>query len=195
MSGAAPRPAVFLDRDGTLIEDRHYLRDPAGVVLVPGVADAVARLNARGVPVVVVTNQSGIARGLLTEADYARVHARLVELLAGAGARVDAAYHCPHHPDVDGACDCRKPGPALYERAAAELGLDLSRSLYVGDRWRDVAPALRAGGTGVLVPSPDTPADERERAAREAAVAPSLADAVRRWPVAEARLTVGTGRD
>ena len=175
---AGGRPAAFLDRDGTLVEDVHYLSRPEQLRLVPGAADAVRRLDEAAVPVVVITNQSGIARGLLTEAEYAVVERRLDAMLRAEGARLAASYHCPHLPEISGPCDCRKPGTLLYERAAAEHGLDLTRSLYVGDRWRDVSPALRFGGTGVLVPSPDTPPDEIARARREARVAATLGDAV-----------------
>jgi D-glycero-D-manno-heptose 1,7-bisphosphate phosphatase len=177
---ASGRPAVFLDRDGTLIDDVHYIARPELVVLRPGAAAAVRRLNERGWPVVVVTNQSGIARGLISEAAYEAVRKRIDALLAAEGARLDATYHCPHHPDIGGACDCRKPGVALFAQAAREHGLDASRSVFVGDRWRDVAPALRFGGRGILVPSPDTPAEDVARAEREAEVAPTLADAVTR---------------
>jgi D-glycero-D-manno-heptose 1,7-bisphosphate phosphatase len=145
------RPAVFLDRDGTLIEDRHYLRDPDQVHLLPGASEAVRRLNVAAIPAVVVTNQSGIARGLLTEADYAATVRRLDELLATAGARLDGHYHCPHLPDVTGPCDCRKPGPLLYERAARDLDLDLAASWWVGDRERDLGAADRFGGRAILV--------------------------------------------
>jgi D-glycero-D-manno-heptose 1,7-bisphosphate phosphatase len=145
------RPAVFLDRDGTLIEDRHYLRDPDQVRLLSGAADAVRRLNAAAIPAVVVTNQSGIARGLLTEADYSATARRLDELLAAAGARLDGDYHCPHLPDVTGPCDCRKPGPLLYQRAARDLDLDLAASWWVGDRERDLGAADRFGGRAILV--------------------------------------------
>jgi len=158
------RPAAFLDRDGTIIHDAEYLRDPHDVRLLPGAARTIARLNASGVPVVVVTNQSGIARGLLTADDYERVRTRLDETLRAEGARIDATYHCPHHPDVSGPCDCRKPGALLHRRAASDLGLDLAQSLYVGDRWRDVAPALELRGRGMLARSPATPPDELRRA-------------------------------
>ncbi len=147
----SPGGAVFLDRDGTIIEDTGYLADPASVRLLPGAADAIARLNRAGLPVIVVTNQSGIARGLLDEAAYAATARRLDEILASAGARLDAHYHCPHHPDFTGPCDCRKPGPLLYQRAAAEHGLDLASSWWVGDRLRDVQPAGRFGGRSVLI--------------------------------------------
>ena len=100
---------------------------------------------------IVVTNQSGIARGLLTEQDYERVRMRLDKLLDAEGARIDASYHCPHHPDFSGPCECRKPGLKLYLQAAAEHGLDLSRSFYVGDRMRDVYPTLNLHGQGILI--------------------------------------------
>jgi histidinol-phosphate phosphatase family protein len=178
VSDAPRRRAVFLDRDGTLIEDVHYLNDPARVTLVRGAAEAVRALRERGWATVVVTNQSGIARGLVTPAQFDAVTARLDALLAERGATLDATYHCPHLPELTGPCACRKPGPAMYERAARELGLDLAGSLYVGDRWRDVAPALLFGGRGVLVPSPDTPDEDVERATIEASVVESLADVV-----------------
>ncbi|HEU4631194.1 MAG TPA: HAD family hydrolase [Gemmatimonadaceae bacterium] len=187
----APRPAAFVDRDGTIIEDVHYLARPEDVRLVPGAADALRRLATAEVPIVIVTNQSGIARGYFTEAQYARVAERVADVLREAGVPLLATYHCPHHPAVTGPCACRKPGVLLYERAAHEHGLDLARSLYVGDRWRDVAPALRLGGMGILVPSADTPDDDRVRAEREAAVTRSLADAVSRFLAGHAKS--GTG--
>jgi histidinol-phosphate phosphatase family protein len=173
------RPAAFLDRDGTLIEDRHYLRDPDGVRLLPGAADAVRRLNQAGVAAVLITNQSGIARGLLTEAEYAATATRLNELLRERQAHLDAAYYCPHLPDISGPCDCRKPGPLLYQRAARDLGLDLSKSWWIGDRLRDVEGARAWSGRGILLlASPG--ADERERAEGEGwATAPDLSAAVR----------------
>ena len=179
-NGASARPAVFLDRDGTIIEDLHYIARPEQVRLIGGAAAAIARLNDAGLAVVVVTNQSGIARGMFTEDQYESVRARMEALLAEAGARVDATYHCPHHPSVTGACDCRKPGVALYERAVADLALDARRSGFVGDRFRDVQPARHFGGLGVLVPSRDTPYGDMERAREEAAIATTLAAAVDR---------------
>ena len=148
------RRAVFLDRDGTIIEDRGYLADPAAICLLPRAAEAVARLNRAGLPVLVVTNQSGIARGLLDEAAYASTAGRLDELLADAGARLEGHYHCPHHPDFTGPCECRKPGPLLYRRAATDHGLQLGASWWVGDRLRDVLPAECFGGRGLLIAQP-----------------------------------------
>jgi D-glycero-D-manno-heptose 1,7-bisphosphate phosphatase len=142
---------VFLDRDGTLIEDLHYLRDPEAVRLLPGVAPALRRLNDAGILAVVATNQSGIARGRLTLAEYQATQRRLDELLAAEGARLDAHYHCPHLPELTGPCDCRKPGPGLYREAARELEIDLAAAWWVGDRLRDLAAARLFGGKGALV--------------------------------------------
>jgi D-glycero-D-manno-heptose 1,7-bisphosphate phosphatase len=150
------RPAVFLDRDGTLIHDRHYLADPAVVELLPGAGDAVARLNRAGYFVVLVTNQSGIGRGFFTEADYRSVHRRLVELLAAEGARLDAEYHCPLSPDDPDPDRMRKPGAGMFLLAAREHELDLARSWLVGDRLRDVAPAAELGARAILVRSAQT---------------------------------------
>lgn len=161
MSAQAGRAGVFLDRDGTLIRDRHYLGDPAGVELVPGAAGAVAQLNHAGVPVLLVTNQSGIGRGYFTEADFQAVQRRLQQLLAEHGASLDGVYHCPHAPDRQPRCDCRKPATGLFRRAAEEHGLDLQRCFFVGDRARDVLPAGELGGTGILVRSDSDAPDAR----------------------------------
>ena len=190
------RPAVFLDRDGTVIEDAHYVGRPEQVRLLPGAASAIARLNAARVPVVIVSNQSGIARGMFTAADYDRVRDRVEALLAAQDARLDATYICPHYPPLSGPCDCRKPGTLLHRQAAAALALDPARSTFIGDRWRDVAPALAFGGRGILVPSPETPDSEREQAQREAEVAASLGEAVGRvlGESAQPPLTLPPGR-
>lgn len=151
------RPAVFLDRDGTIIVDRHYLADPDGVELLPEAGEAVARLNGAGFVVVLATNQSGIARGYFTEAQYDRVHARLVEELGRHGARLDAEYHSPDLQDGGPDAD-RKPGAGMFLRAAREHGLDLARSWWIGDRRRDVRAAGRFGARGFIVCSPETEA-------------------------------------
>lgn len=151
MTEAGSRPAVFLDRDGTLIEDADYLSDPGGVVLIAGAVEALARLRAAGFALVVVTNQSGIARGLFTEADYRRVSARLDELLAEGGVSLDASVHCPHHPSHSGPCGCRKPASGMLVSAAGALGLDLSRSWIVGDKVTDLEAGAAVGAEGILV--------------------------------------------
>ena len=167
---------MFLDRDGTLVHDRHYLSDPAALELLPGAAAAVARLNAAGLFVALVTNQSGIGRGYFGEAEYAAVHARLVELLAAEGARLDAEYHCPLAPGDPDPHGDRKPGAGMFLRAAREHGLDLAASWYVGDRVRDVAPARELGGRGILVRSPESELGDVHLAG--VAVVDSLVDAV-----------------
>jgi D-glycero-D-manno-heptose 1,7-bisphosphate phosphatase len=171
------RPAAFLDRDGTIIRDTEYLRDPDQVELLPGAAAAIRRLNEAGWPVIAVTNQSGIARGLLTEQDYERVRMRVDKLIAAEGAKIDASYHCPHHPDYSGWCACRKPGVKLYNDAAAAHDLDMKRSWYVGDRLRDVAPGDHFGGRSVMLLVDSTPDADRAAAATRRTAA-SLAEAV-----------------
>lgn len=144
-------PAVFVDRDGTLIREGEYLSDPADVELLPGALEALAAFAAAGYAIVVVTNQSGIARGYYDEAAYRQVEAEVERRLTAGGIRVMGTYHCPHHPAFTGRCDCRKPATGLFRQAAREHGLDLERSVYVGDRLRDIAPAAELGGTAILV--------------------------------------------
>ena len=175
------RPAVFLDRDGTIIRDHHFIDKPEMVELVPGAARAIRRLNDAKWPVIVVTNQSGIARGFFAEADYEKIRRRVKDLLAQAGgAYVDASYMCPHHPDFTGPCECRKPGTLLFRRAADAHGLDIARSWYMGDKIRDVLPARELGGQGILIPTDDTPQTDIEQARKEFSVASSLDEAVGR---------------
>ena len=148
--------AVFLDRDGTLIEEVGYLDRPERVALYPWSVDAIRALNRAGVRVVLVSNQSGVARGFFSEAVVERVHARIADLLGAGGAVIDAYYYCPHHPDGTIAayarvCECRKPGRGLVDRAVREHGVDPARSFAVGDRWLDVALALAVGARGLLV--------------------------------------------
>ena len=144
--------AVFLDRDGTIVEEVEILHDPALVRLIPGAAQAIRRLNDARWPVVMVSNQSGIARGIYTVHDFFAVQRRIDELLRAAGAQLDGVFFCPHHPDFTGPCDCRKPGTRLFQDAATQLGgIDLAHSWYIGDRVSDVIPALTLRGHGVLV--------------------------------------------
>lgn len=143
------RPAVFLDRDGTIIEDEGYLADASRVRLLPGALDALRAFRERGLALVVVSNQSGIPRGLITPAQHSAVDARVKAILADAGVPLDAAYYCPHLPDAG--CACRKPLPGMLEQAAREHGLDLARSLMVGDKMSDVAAGRAAGCVTALL--------------------------------------------
>jgi D-glycero-D-manno-heptose 1,7-bisphosphate phosphatase len=161
------RAAVFLDRDGTLIEEVGYLDRVDRVELYPWSIDAVRLLNRAGMPVIVVTNQSGIARGFFTEAIVDRVHEHISALLAEGGARIDAYYYCPHHPHghVDGythVCNCRKPARGLVDRAVLEFGIDPGASFVVGDRWLDVRLARTVGARGVLVRTGYGAGEERQ---------------------------------
>ena len=173
----ALRPAAFVDRDGTLIVERNYLGDPAGVELIPGTAEALAALKAAGYAVVMLTNQSGVARGYFDMAAVERVHARLAELLAAGGAALDAVYTCPHGPND--ACSCRKPLPGLARQAAADLGLDLARSLVFGDKAADLGVARAVGARGILVRTGHGAKEEPTAAPLADLVADDLAAAVR----------------
>lgn len=175
----ASRPAAFLDRDGTIIEDVGYVSRPEDVRLIPGAAEAIARINAAGVPVIVVSNQSGIGRGYFTYDDYALVQTRVEELLSERGARLDGIYICPHAPSDQAPCACRKPGVALFECAAHDHGIDLGHSWYAGDKWRDVEPARVLGGHGFLVPTRSTPPADVERARESGLLRDSLGDVAR----------------
>jgi histidinol-phosphate phosphatase family protein len=140
-------PAVFLDRDGTLMHDTGYVSDPAHVELFPGVREGLAALKQRGFRRVIVTNQSGIGRGYFTVADYEAVQARFLELL-GPGL-IDATYMCAEHPDT--ASERRKPGPGMLLEGARDLGIDLTRSWMIGDRGGDLEAGHRAGARSILV--------------------------------------------
>ena len=179
MNERRTRKAAMLDRDGTIIPDRVYTCEPDDVVLLPGAATAIRQLAAAGYPSIVVTNQSGIARGLISLTQYHAVRRRLDELLMAEGAMLTDTFTCPHHPDFGSPCACRKPNTGLFERAARVHELDLSRCLYIGDKARDVTPALKFGGRGVLVQSRYT-ADEDVAQADAASirVVASLIDAV-----------------
>ncbi len=179
---------VFLDRDGTLNKDTGYVRSPDEVELLPGVGSALARLKRAGVRLVVVTNQSGVARGIFTMADVERVHAKLQALLQAEGVEVDAIYCCPHHPD-DG-CACRKPNTAMVDRAVRDLGLDLSRAYVVGDQKRDIELAQRLCARSILVMSGPASREALDELKRDGLspdhIAPSLTEAVE-WIVEDAK--------
>lgn len=147
-----PRPALFLDRDGTLIHDVGYPRDPAQVALVPGAADALLALQDRWT-LVVVSNQSGIGRGMIDEREAAAVHARFVAKFAELGVHFSGCYYCPHVPGAG--CSCRKPAPGLLHEAADELVLDLARSVMIGDKASDLEAGRAAGCAHVVRFGPD----------------------------------------
>ena len=154
MSGL--QPAVFLDRDGTLIEDSGYLREPGQVCLLPGAAKALREFREAGFKLVVVTNQSGVARGYLNEICLAAIHNRMRQLLAAEGASLDGLYYCPYHPEavVDAYrkdSDWRKPACGMLLQAASDLGIDLGRSWMIGNAARDVEAGRRAGCRTVLL--------------------------------------------
>ena len=144
-------PPVFLDRDGTLIVEKDYLSDPDGVALESGVVEGLTLLQARGHPLIVLSNQSGIGRGFFEESDAERVNARVAELLESYGIDILGWYMCPHAPEA--ACDCRKPLPGMALAAARDLKLELAGSFMVGDKRADLELADAIGATGVLVAS------------------------------------------
>jgi D-glycero-D-manno-heptose 1,7-bisphosphate phosphatase len=150
------RAAVFLDRDGVVNCEVQYLSRPDQLELIPGAAEAILHLNLLHIPVIVVTNQAGVARGYFTEEDVERVHIALAEMLCTQGAHIDRFFYCPHHPTqgIDRYrvnCDCRKPKPGLLYRAAEELDLELGQSAMIGDKMSDLEAGQRAGCTTVLV--------------------------------------------
>ena len=180
------KPAVFMDRDGTLIEERGYLDRLELLELMPWTPDAIRLLNRAGYPAVVITNQSAIGRGIIDEPFLHEVHAALDSRLAAGRARIDAYYYCPHHPDAEidryrQVCRCRKPGPGLIEQACRDLDLDPQQSVMVGDRRMDVASGHAAGVRAVLVRTGVGAADERALAdgeGRPDAILDNLMEAV-----------------
>jgi histidinol-phosphate phosphatase family protein len=143
------RRFVLLDRDGTIIADKHYLADPADIELLPGSAAGMRRLSVLGLGLVIVTNQSGVTRGYFDEATVSRIHQELARQLERLGVHLDGIYYCPHLPE-DG-CDCRKPRSGLVKRAAAELGFDPRRGFVVGDKPSDIALGRTIGAVTLLV--------------------------------------------
>jgi len=148
--------AAFLDRDGVICEENHYISKPSQFRLLPKVGDAIRLLNEKGFKVVVITNQSGVARGYFTEKDLEQVHKKMKDDLCEKGAELDAIYFCPHHPDgkIDvyrGDCGYRKPKPSMLELAAAKLNLDLKQSFMIGDKLDDIIAGTKAGCKTILV--------------------------------------------
>ena len=191
----AGRPAVFLDRDGTINEEVDFVRTPDQLALIPGAGSAIHTLNQSGFLTVVVSNQSGVARGFLTEEDLTAIHARLADELARQDAHLDRIYYCPHHPTEGIApyrsvCECRKPATGMLRAGEQDLGIDLSRSYIVGDRLGDVLVGQAVGATSILVLTGygRTALDEASREhVTPDFVVPSIAEAV--------RIIVGTNGD
>ena len=164
MNQAAKGAAVFLDRDGTLIREVHYLSAIEEIEVLPNVASALRLLRAHGFKLVMVTNQSVVARGALSEAGLHKIHAAIVGRLARAGAALDGIYYCPHHPteglgDYRIVCDCRKPKTGMIRRAVEDLRIDPALSYVVGDQLTDIELARAVGATGILVGRDDAPKD------------------------------------
>lgn len=143
--------AFFLDRDGTINEDRGYVHRIEEFIFLPGAVEAIKTINRHNCPVVVVTNQSGVARGYYARRELEALHCRVNTLLSGEGAYIDAFYYCPHHPDER--CCCRKPRPGMLLRAAFEMGIDLGQSFMIGDKISDVQAGLQAGCQSIIINS------------------------------------------
>ncbi len=156
MTQSKAKPAVFLDRDGTINEQMGYINHISRFHLLPGVGDAIRTLNEQNIPVIIVTNQSGLARGYFPPTLLDKVHEKMIQELALSGAHIDHIYICPHHPEAKEEkyrekCNCRKPKPGMLEQAAEEYDLDLAKSFVVGDRWSDLRCAEAVGASPVLV--------------------------------------------
>jgi D-glycero-D-manno-heptose 1,7-bisphosphate phosphatase len=150
------QPAIFIDRDGTINQDIGYVSHPDELILYPYAAEAISLLNRAGWKIIVITNQSGIARGFYDEAMLTRIHEKMIAQLALAGAQIDAVYYCPHHPRIGDEkyrkdCSCRKPNTAMLEQAAGEHKVNLAESFVIGDKASDINLATNAGAKGVLV--------------------------------------------
>ena len=182
------RWAVFLDRDGTVNEEVHYLHQAEQLRLLPGAAEAIRLLNESGIPVFLVTNQAGIGRGYYDEPAMRAVHSALEDELAAHGAHLDAIYHCPHHPDAG--CACRKPNPGLLIQAAEEHDIDLEHSFVIGDKASDLEAGVRVGCLPVLVRTGYGATEEpesRDRGVRPQYVGHDLLDAAR-WVLGRSRV-------
>jgi histidinol-phosphate phosphatase family protein len=171
---AVPHKVVILDRDGTVIVDRPYQHDPDGLEFAAGAAEGLRWLHLRGHRLVVVTNQSGIGRGLFSAAQLDAVHERLHSMVRAAGAQLAAIYACPHVPEAG--CSCRKPGQTLMRRACADLGFDPRDSVVIGDKNSDVEFGRRAGAMSILLAAPDS---DEARKTQADAIAPNLLAAAR----------------
>jgi len=184
---AIPSSALFIDRDGTINQDSGYISTPNELKIYPFVAEALRLINKAGLKAIVVTNQSGVARGLYTESELGAIHDRMIGELQHEGARIDAIYYCPHHPDYGGkryrqTCGCRKPQPGMLHEAARAHNVDLARSWVIGDKASDMKLAANAGARGALVLTgygSETLAHREQWPCEPDLVADNLLDAVR----------------
>lgn len=181
-------PVVLLDRDGTIIVDRHYLSDPDQVELLPGAAEGLLRLRRAGCKLAVITNQSGIGRGLFSLEALERIHGRMLDLLLQEGVEIEGIFFCPHTPEEH--CDCRKPQPGLIERAADALGFDPAQSFVVGDKPCDVELGQAVGARTILVRTGYGTAIEAEKGCKPDYVADDLNKAA---AIIEEAVKAGTG--
>ncbi len=184
-----PRPAVFLDRDGTLIEERHYPVTPAAIVPVRGAGEALARLALAGYVRIVLTNQSAVARGLIDEQELGRLHDDMADKLGIVGGTYDALYYCPHHPEGRAVgyamtCSCRKPRSGMLDLALAEHDVDLAQSCFIGDSTRDLFPDVAGVGARILVQT----GHELGDTSVADFVAPTITEAVDWWLAARAEI-------
>ncbi len=175
--------AVFLDRDGTIIEDCGYPHERSQISFLPGASEAIRQLNKNGFKVIVVTNQAGVARGYFTEGTVREINKYLQEALAEKGALIDGFYYCPHHPEgviepYRQVCHCRKPNPGMIEEAVRDFGIDVKKSFIIGDHLSDVEAGQRAGCRTILLARPDSPAGSSATAVTPGYIAPNLGEAV-----------------
>jgi len=179
--------AIFIDRDGTLNEDIGYVSTPDELILYPWAAEAVRLVNSSAFRAIVITNQSGIARGMYSEQTLGAIHERMITELAREGARIDSVYYCPHHPDIGSVefrkdCNCRKPRTGMLDAAAREHNIDLTQSFIIGDKSSDILLADRAGARSTLVLTGygrETLAHPERRPCRPSSVAENLLQAVK----------------
>lgn len=182
------RPAVFLDRDGTINEDTGFIDSPERLIIIDGAASAIKKLNSKGFHVVVITNQSGVGRGYFSKESADAVNKRLEEILKKQEAHLDGIYYCPHHPD-DG-CECRKPRTGLIKKASADLSIDFNKSYVVGDKVCDVELAQNIGCKGILVLTGEGMKHREMLVNKPSYIADDLKDAVE-WIIRDRRQESG----
>lgn len=166
MLSTVKRPALFLDRDGVVNVEKNYLHKVEDFEFIAGIFDLCRKYQDLGYLIIIVTNQSGIARGYYSEADFTQLTAWMLDAFQEQGIAIEAVYHCPHHPDISGTCSCRKPEPGMLLEAAKTHAIDLKRSLLVGDSERDIIAAHRAGVEETYLFSPDAKSSEATKIIR-----------------------------